>query len=235
MSQKSQSPARDGARQKSSDHVQGSANIAIPAPTQDIAGSNSLADLGARINEAHTRAMEHAGKAIQHGIACGEMLLEAKAKVPRGQWLPWLRNNITFGERSAQGYMRLAQNVPRLNVEDLSLRDALKRLATPRRYSIEQLLSECALWNAHSETLKAGRPKDVSDWSLQDAKNCADIIRGYDSIFHRHGICDPEDWGCLVCDAEHEANPQRVADLDEVTAEAADDLPAEAEAGRAAQ
>jgi hypothetical protein len=81
--------------------------------TTNIAASNSLTDLGARINEAHQLAIGHAGKAIEHAIACGQMLLEAKAKVPHGKWLPWLRDNITFGERSAQGYMRIAQRVPR--------------------------------------------------------------------------------------------------------------------------
>jgi DUF3102 family protein len=73
-------------------------------------GHNALErDLAARINEAHHSAMRHADKAISQAIACGEMLLEAKAKLPHGQWLPWLRKNITFGERSAQGYMRIAQ------------------------------------------------------------------------------------------------------------------------------
>src|SRR5215472_15300963 len=72
----------------------------------------SLADLGARINEAHHLAIGHAGKAIEQAIACGQLLLEAKAKVPHGKWLPWLRNNISFGERSAQGTCGL-RNVSR--------------------------------------------------------------------------------------------------------------------------
>jgi hypothetical protein len=181
---------------------------------QDIAGSNSLADLAGRINEAHQLAMQHASEAVMQAIACGKMLLEAKAKLRHGQWLPWLRQNVAFGERSAQGYMRLAQRAHSLKVEALSLRDALKEVATPRHYWIAQLLGECELWNAHAETLKANRPEDVSDWSHQDAKNCADIIRGYDSIFHRYGICDPDD--CLVCDAVPEAKAQRVAFLGEV-------------------
>jgi hypothetical protein len=196
----------------------------------DIARSNSLTDLAHRINQAHHLAMRHANEAVGQAIACGEMLLEAKAKVPHGQWLPWLRQNVTFGERSAQGYMRLATHAP-IAVQT-NIRDALKRLAAPRRHQLESLLAECGLWIAHSDTLRAGRPERVEDWTHQDVKNCADIIRGYDSIFHRYGICHPED--CTVCDTEHderhrngdcegncpickwerdEANPQRVADL----------------------
>jgi Protein of unknown function (DUF3102) len=194
----------------------------------DVGLSNSLTDLAARINEAHHLAMHHAGKAIAQAIACGQMLLEAKSKVGHGQWLPRLRQNVTFGERSAQGYMRLAERAPKLN-EGSTIRDALKELATPRRHWREALDAECELWTAHTHTLRANRPENVSDWSHQDAKNCADIIRGYDAIFHKYGICDQED--CLVCDAlglngpeyippepfasalQAEANTQHVADL----------------------
>ncbi|PWT84405.1 MAG: hypothetical protein C5B56_15645 [Proteobacteria bacterium] len=59
-----------------------------------------IGDLGARINEAHRLAITHAGEAVGHAIACGQMLLEAKAALPHGRWLPWLRDNIAFGESS---------------------------------------------------------------------------------------------------------------------------------------
>ena len=62
-----------------------------------VAADNSLADLGARINEAHRLAIGHAGKAIEHAIPCGQLLLEAKAKVPHGKWLPWLRDDVPHG------------------------------------------------------------------------------------------------------------------------------------------
>jgi hypothetical protein len=194
--------------------------------------NSSLTDLAARINKAHHLAMHHAGAAIAQAIACGQMLLEAKSKAGHGQWLPWLRQNVTFGERSAQGYMRLAERAPELS-EGSTIRDALKELATPRRHWREALLDDCTLWNAHAHTLRANRPENVSDWSLQDAKNCADTIKGYDSIFHRYGICDHDDCtvcdtedeekhrsgecadNCTVCRWEREANTQRVADLGE--------------------
>jgi hypothetical protein len=169
----------------------------------DTNRSNSLVDLATRINEAHRSAIHHAGKALEQAIACGQMLLEAKAKVPHGQWLPWLRQNVTFGERSAQGYMRLVHRVPpeiRNGVSDFpSLRTALRALATPRRHWREAMDAELEQWSSHADFLRANRPEDVSEWSRQDAKNCADILRGYDSILHRYGICEQED--CLVCDA----------------------------------
>ena len=167
---------------------------------------NNLADLSARINEAHRLAIEHAGNAIEQAIACGQMLLEAKAKVSHGKWLPWLRDNITFGERSAQGYMRIAQRVPpqiRNGVADFpSLRAALHALATPRRDAIDVDLEA---WIAGVSALNAQRPDNPEDWSIEDAKACADSIKGFDEIMLRYGICpwanDPEP-ACTVCDAQ---------------------------------
>jgi hypothetical protein len=162
-----------------------------------------ITDLGARINEAHRLAIQYAGKAIEHAIACGQMLLEAKAKVPHGKWLPWLRENITFGERSAQGYMRIAQKVPhqiRNGVADFtSLRGALAALATPRRYRREEFDAEMLPFLAHIDAVRSGRPDDPKGWSPTDARNCADLIRGIDAILHKHGLCVQTD--CTVCDA----------------------------------
>jgi hypothetical protein len=182
------------------------------ARNSDLALSNSLTDLAHRINETHHLAMRHADEAVAQAIACGKMLLEAKSTVPHGQWLPWLRQNVTFGERSAQGYMRLARHKP--DVAHANIRDALKALATPRHYHIAELLLECGLWNAHAERLTTGRP-EPGEWSPQDAKNCADIIKGYDSIFHRYGICEcGTEWGpCTMGDDEAGTKAQPAADL----------------------
>src|SRR5262249_27837708 len=171
-----------------------------------VAASNSLADLGARINEAHRLAIGHAGKAIEQAIACGQLLLEAKAKVPHGKWLPWLRDNVTFGERSAQGYMRIAQRLPDpQRVADLPLRHVLAELRTPMHARREAINADLEAWGAHMHTVNANRPDNPEDWSIEDAKACADSIRGFDEIMHRYGMCpdidDPEPL-CLVCGAQ---------------------------------
>jgi hypothetical protein len=170
-----------------------------------------LTDLGARINESHHLALKHADKAIEHAIACGQMLLEAKAKVPHGKWLPWLRDNITFGERSAQGYMRIAQRVPpqiRNGVADFpSLRTALHALAAPRRGFREAMDADLKVWIEHNRALKAMRPDKAEDMSIEDVKALCDSIRAYDEIMHRHGVCpwegtEDEDC-CSVCTPYH--------------------------------
>jgi hypothetical protein len=160
-------------------------------------------DLGARINEAHALALEHAGRAIEHAITCGELLLKAKADAPHGSWLPWLRHSVSFGERTAQAYMRIARRVPRQirsGAADLSVRGVLKELAVPRRNWRDAAEQDLAIWMHANRSY----PNNSEDWSIDDARACADHLRAFDEIMHRHGLCpdkgaeDPSGY-CLVC------------------------------------
>jgi Protein of unknown function (DUF3102) len=75
----------------------------------------------------------HWQSAVEHAIRAGEGLIEAKGQLKHGEWLPWLRANFDgFSERSAQNYMRLAQN--RNAVSHLpSVREAVALLAEPKQ------------------------------------------------------------------------------------------------------
>jgi hypothetical protein len=92
--------------------------------------------LAERINEGHRLAESHARSAVEHALRCGELLIEAKAKINHGQWLPWLKANCAVSERTAQAYVRLARELPALapgkaqRVADLPLREALKALVS---------------------------------------------------------------------------------------------------------
>ncbi len=97
---------------------------------------SALVSLAADINREHHAAFCKAREALEHARRAGELLIEAKATVRHGEWLPWLSANVQFSERTAQGYMRLAAHWPELEaksatVADLPLRDALKALAEP--------------------------------------------------------------------------------------------------------
>ena len=56
-----------------------------------IEASNSLVDLAARINAEHEAATAYMRRGLQRAIACGRLLIEVKAKLGHGQWLPFLR------------------------------------------------------------------------------------------------------------------------------------------------
>ena len=95
----------------------------------------ALQDLVQAIDQEHQAAVGAARSAVEHAIECGKLLFEAKTVVGHGAWLGWVETNCTFGQRTAQGYMRLARELPRLDeanaqrVAHLSLRDALGTLA----------------------------------------------------------------------------------------------------------
>src|SRR5262245_18668139 len=85
-------------------------------------GSNSLPVLASTIKE-HLAAAETATRrGLEHAMAAGLLLIEAKELVEHGEWLTWLQANCQIGQRQAQTYMRLARNRHRV--------EAVKNAAT---------------------------------------------------------------------------------------------------------
>lgn len=71
-------------------------------------------ELAAIANEAHTK-FRRAGEAmVGYAIEAGQALIAAKAQVGHGNWLPWLEANFDDSERTAQRYMMVASNPPRV-------------------------------------------------------------------------------------------------------------------------
>ena len=96
-----------------------------------------LTGLARRINEEHARCESAAATAVQHAVAAGTLLIEAKMQVSHGQWLHWVEANCTFSTRTAQGYMRIAAQADELGgntqrVAHLPIRQALALLAEPQ-------------------------------------------------------------------------------------------------------
>ena len=91
----------------------------------------SLQSLAAEINKAHDEALASVRTALGHARRAGDLLIEAKRQLGHGAWLPWLRKHCTdVSARTAQKYMQLARELPKLTakaprVADLSLREAI--------------------------------------------------------------------------------------------------------------
>jgi DUF3102 family protein len=156
-----------GARQQVRSGKNGSADSrnSQTAQTPDLDRSNSLADLAARIRAEHEATIAALKSSVIHAMAAGDLLTEAKAQVPHGQWLPWFSTNCTMSERSGQLYMRLAKHRATIEKEmaksamgiaDLTLNEAaalcaladrLKRLFEVAKHaedaSPEQLVDLC--------------------------------------------------------------------------------------------
>ena len=97
----------------------------------DLITMASADDLLPEIVKEHRAASEHMRHAVASAIKVGELLIQAKTLVGRGEWQDWLANNCPFAETTAQGYMRLAR-LPEENrnaLRDSSLRAALDAIA----------------------------------------------------------------------------------------------------------
>ena len=68
--------------------------------------------LAAEIAVEHEAAQRYAGKAIEHAKRAGELLEQVKERLPHGEFLPWIDNNLDVSRRQAQRYMRAAKGKP---------------------------------------------------------------------------------------------------------------------------
>lgn len=101
---------------------------------------STLDTLAQRINEEHDGVVRGLRATLDHARQAGALLLEAKSRCAHGEWLAWLDTNISFGQRMAQNYMRLAEHWPELetrapnaqSVASLGVGEALKLLAAPQ-------------------------------------------------------------------------------------------------------
>jgi hypothetical protein len=92
-------------------------------------------DLGGKIRAEHEAGERAAKEAVKHFRRCGDMLNKARAELPHGHFLLFLRERVKIHPRSAQRYMMLAREMAKLPSEDatrvsqMSLRDAIGELA----------------------------------------------------------------------------------------------------------
>lgn len=90
-----------------------------------------LAACAMAINRHHAAATRTANEAIQHAKEAGRLLLEVKATLPHGEFILWLRDNVSVSVRQAQRYMSASQGKS-TNLEALASKyDAVSHLVEP--------------------------------------------------------------------------------------------------------
>lgn len=120
-----------------------------------------LDELAEQIRVEHEACEESAESAVMHAIRAGELLTEAKARVRRGEWLPWLAQNFAGTRQMASGYMRLYRHRDEME-NAFSIRGALKELAEPRDAEQEKEPTE-AEREAELMARIAALPEDLAD------------------------------------------------------------------------
>lgn len=90
------------------------------------------------------------GEAI---LTIGKGLMEAKALLSHGEWLPWLEERVEFSEKAAQRFMKLAREYSNPTaLSDLGATKALMLLAIPAD-SREEFISEPHLVNGEEKAV----------------------------------------------------------------------------------
>ncbi len=92
-----------------------------------------LDDLAREINQEAQACEAALAQGMEHALKAGRLLLEAKALIPHGGWLPFVEQQCGLTARTAQGYMRVARHWPEIEskyetVAHLSLHKALELL-----------------------------------------------------------------------------------------------------------
>lgn len=92
--------------------------------------------LTAAIRQEHDAASRAAQSAIQHALAAGRLLAEAKRKIPHGSWESYVKDSCGIAPRTASLYQRLHRHRDRLpnrqHVAELSVRQAARLLERPK-------------------------------------------------------------------------------------------------------
>jgi gas vesicle protein len=90
------------------------------------------AKLADKVRTAADRIRERVKKAVEDIIEVGNDLLAVKEALPHGPFLPWLKAEFGWGERSAQNFMSVAEKFKSAKIADLPIQpSAAYLLAAP--------------------------------------------------------------------------------------------------------
>lgn len=120
------------------------------------------------------------GEAI---LTIGRGLMEAKAMLSHGEWLPWLEERVEFTERAAQRFMLLAREYSNPTaLSDLGATKALQLLALPESER-ERFLSETHQVDGEEKTVidMTSRELDRAIKERDEALRSAELARAEQS------------------------------------------------------
>ena len=146
------------------EHSKEKAKAPVPAPTSgsepvsnDVQSRSSIDQITLEINF-------YKAQTAQNIIEIGKRLIEAKQQLQHGEWLPWLRDKVEFTERSAQNFMKIAQEYSKTQpVAFLPYTKLLALLQVPEDER-EEFLQETHLVDGQEKTVS-----EMSKRELQEA------------------------------------------------------------------
>jgi hypothetical protein len=74
----------------------------------DLPIGRTLDDLANTINSEHELAYQSALDMLSHAINAGDALIEVRTRINEGDWIKWIKNNLTVSYGVAQRYIKIA-------------------------------------------------------------------------------------------------------------------------------
>jgi len=85
------------------------------------------------INRLHSEIMSAAKTSLEKAIQIGELLTAKKQSMKHGEWLPWIKERLSFSARTVQNYLRCWERRADLkNASVAFLADAYRLLTPPK-------------------------------------------------------------------------------------------------------
>jgi len=92
----------------------------------------SLPDLATRANDAAEAVENHMRDTVDSAVECGRYLIEIKARLDHGEWLPWLADNFYGSASTATRYMQAANRAAVHDNDSIhNVADAVMIIAAP--------------------------------------------------------------------------------------------------------
>lgn len=82
------------------------------------------------ITTLHGEIVSAAISSLSKATRIGELLTQERERLKHGEWLPWLKTNLPFTDRTARNYIRVYGNRDRLKLESVSDLTGAYRLLT---------------------------------------------------------------------------------------------------------
>ncbi len=85
-----------------------------------------------KINRLHDEICASLKVGLEKAIRIGGLLMEKKAELAHGQWLPWIKQHMVFSQPTAFNYMNVCKNKDKLLTVN-NLKEAYRLLAPPKQ------------------------------------------------------------------------------------------------------
>lgn len=84
------------------------------------------------ITSLHHEIVAAAVSSLEKATRIGELLTQERVRLEHGQWLPWIKKNLPFTDRTARNYLRVYNNRDKIKTETVSDLTGAYRLLSER-------------------------------------------------------------------------------------------------------